>query len=84
MKTLKDLEEMKNKTMFPFENQYDCLFARLEDYYIAKSDGVNRIKEELQNWDKESQQVIVNKLIDIISESGIIGFDKNKILSLIE
>lgn len=84
MKTLRDLEEMKNKAMIPFGNQYDYLFATLEDYYIAKLDGVDRIKAELQNWDKESQRFIVNKLADIISESGIIGFDKNEILSLID
>lgn len=82
-KTLKDLEDMKNKSMIPFGNQYDFLFATLEDYYIGKMDGINRIKAELSNWDLEAQKVIANKLIDIISESGIIGFDKNEILSLI-
>lgn len=80
MKTLKDLEKMKNETITPFGNQYDYLFARLEDYYIAKADGVNRIKAELQNWDKEAQQVIINELESIISASGIIRFDKNKFL----
>ena len=82
-KTLKDLEDMKSKNMIPFGNQYEFLFATLEDYYIGKIDGVDRIKAELSNWDLEAQKVIVNKLIDIISESGIIGFDKNEILSLI-
>lgn len=82
-KTLKDLEDMKNKSMIPFGNRYDFLFATLEDYYIGKMDGINRIKAELSNWDLEAQKVIANKLIDIISESGIIGFDKNEILSLI-
>lgn len=84
MKTLKDLEEMKNKTIVPFGSQYDYLFTTLEDYYVAKPDGVNRIKAELQNWDKESQRFIVNKLVDIISDSGIIDFDRNEILSLID
>lgn len=84
MKTLKDLEEMKNNTMVPFGNQYEYLFATLEDYYIAKMDGLNRIKAELQNWDEEAQRVIVNKLADIISESGNIGFDRNEILSLVK
>lgn len=83
-KTLEDLEAMKNKTIIPFGNQYEFLFATLEDYYITKMDGVNRLKAELNNWDIEAQKVITNKLIDIISESGIIGFDKNEILSLIE
>lgn len=82
MKTLKDLEEMKNKSCKPFGNQYDYFFATLEDYYISKLDGLDRINAELQNWDNESRQIIVNKLIEIISKSGIIGFDKNELLSL--
>lgn len=82
-KTIKDLEEMKNKSMIPFGNQYEFLFATLEDYYIGKMDGINRIKTELSNWDVEAQKVIANKLVEIISEGGIIGFDKNEILSLI-
>lgn len=84
MKTVKDLEEMKSKSMFPFENQYEFLFATLEDYYIAKTDGMNRIKIELSYWDTEAQKVIADRLIEIISESEIVGFDKNEILSLIE
>lgn len=84
MKTLIDLEEMKKMSMPPFGNQYDYLFATLEDYYIAKMDGIERIKAELQNWDKEAQKVIVNKLVEIISEDEMIGFDKNVILSLVE
>ena len=84
MKTLKDLEEMKKIPMIPFENQYDYIFATLEDYYIAKMDGINRIKAELKNWDIEAQKVIVNKLVEILSEDELIGFDKNEILSLLE
>ena len=84
MKTLKDLEEMKKIPMIPFENQYDYLFATLEDYYIAKMDGINRIKAELKNWDIEAQKVIVNKLVEILSEDELIEFDKNEILSLLE
>ncbi|MBD5456852.1 MAG: hypothetical protein HDR23_10415 [Lachnospiraceae bacterium] len=84
MKTVKDLEEMKSKSMIPFGSQYEFLFATLEDYYIAKMDGINRIKAELSKWDTDAQRVIANKLVEVISESGIIGFDKNEILSLIE
>lgn len=84
MKTIKDLEEMKSKIMIPFGNQYDFLFTTLEDYYITKMDGINRIKAELNNWDKEAQKIIVNKLVDILSESGIVNFDENEILSLVE
>ena len=84
MKTLKDLEDMKKIPMIPFENQYDYLFATLENYYIAKLDGISRIEKELNGWDKEAQKFIVNKLADIISEDGVIGFDRNEILSLVK
>lgn len=84
MKTVKDLEDMKSKNMIPFGNQYEYFFVTLEDYYIAKLDGKNRIKAELSNWDTEAQRVIADRLIEIISESGIVCFDKNEILSLIE
>ena len=67
-KTLKDLEAMKNKNMIPFGSQYEFLFTTLENYYIAKMDGINRIKAELNNWDVEAQKVIANKLIDFILE----------------
>lgn len=84
MRTLKDLEEMKGKAMIPFGNQYDYFFAKLEDYYIAKMDGLNRIGVELQNWDREAQQVIANRLIEILSENGIVGFNRNEILALVK
>lgn len=82
-KTLKDLEDMKNKSTTPFGSQYEFLLATLEDYYIGKMDGINRIKTEFSNWDVDAQKVIVNNLIGNISDSGIIGFDENEILSLI-
>lgn len=84
MKTLQDLAEMRNRTSIPFGTQYENFFARLEDYYIGKLDGKDRIRAELQDWDKEAQDFIVNELVARISESRIVGFDKNEILSLIQ
>lgn len=83
MKTLKDLAEMRNKCNVPFGTQYDYFFDALVDCYIAKTYGVERIRTELKNWDKEAQEFIVGELADRISEKGIIEFDKNEILSLI-
>ena len=82
-KTLKFLNEMKNKKMPPFGNQYEFFFATLEDYYIAKMNGKERIKTELSKWDSEAQKEIVNILADIIESDGLIGFDRNDILSLV-
>lgn len=83
-KTLKDLNDMKNNKMSPFGNQYEFFFATLEDYYIAKMDGKERIKTELSKWDSETQKEIVNILADIIESDGLIGFDRNDILSLVD
>ena len=46
-RTLKYLNDMKNNKMPPFNSQYEFFFATLEDYYIAKLDGKERIKTEL-------------------------------------
>ena len=46
-KTLKFLNDMKNNKMSPFGNQYEFFFATLENYYIAKMNGKERIKIEL-------------------------------------
>lgn len=83
-KTLKDLNDMKNNKMSPFGNQYEFFFATLEDYYIAKMDDKERIKTELSKWDSETQKEIVNILADIIESDGLIGFDRNDILSLVD
>lgn len=81
-RTLKYLNDMKNNKMPPFNSQYEFFFATLEDYYIAKLDGKERIKTELAEWDSESQKEIVNILADIIESDELIGFDRNDILSL--
>lgn len=82
-KTLKFLNDMKNHKMPPFSNQYEFFFATLEDYYIAKMNGKERIKTELSKWDSEAQKEIVNILANIIESDGLIGFDRNDILSLV-
>lgn len=83
-RTLKYLNDMKNNKMSPFGNQYEFFFATLEDYYIAKMDGKERIKTELSKWDSEAQKEIVNILADIIESDGLIGFNRNDILSLVD
>jgi hypothetical protein len=84
MKTLHDLEEMKNEKFEPFGNKYDYFFKALENLYISKLDGISRIKYELRSWDNESQKVITNKLVDMLIEGGIMNFDPNEIYSLVE
>ncbi len=62
MKTIKDIEEMKNHKTKMFENAYNMLLMTLEDYHISKVDGAERIKQELNNWDDEAKQIILADL----------------------
>ena len=83
MKTLKEIEEMKLIKTTPFGSQYDFFFHNLENNYISKSDGLNRIKAELMYWDIEAQRYIATKLINQILASGINDFNPKEILDLI-
>lgn len=69
MKTLKDLEEMKNKPNIPFGNQYDFLFMNLENDYIKSHES--RIKLWLEDWDIEAKEFIINELIVILKSGGM-------------
>ena len=84
MKTKNDLEQMKQQQHIPFGTEYNYFISRLEGYYISKSDGVERIRAELIQWDKETQQIIAENLVENILTSGMSCFDKNEILSLVK
>ncbi|QGM30159.1 hypothetical protein GI482_07130 [Bacillus sp. N3536] len=76
MKTLRDLEELKNKPISPlilFGSAYEFLMERLADYIISKTDGEERIENELKDWDNEAQYVIkqeVRKRVSLYLESA--------------
>lgn len=82
MKTIMDLEQMKNKSCPPFENEYEYFFSTLEDYYIGKSDGINRIKAELRKWDKDTASKIVEELINRMMNNGAVMFDVDDLSEL--
>lgn len=83
MKTISDLENMKSRPSTILGNAYEFLIGQLEDYYISKSDGKERIVNELKNWDKETQTIIVNTLVERISRS-MINFEADDLLSLVK
>lgn len=83
MQTLTDLENMKNIKCQMFYNQYEFFMAKLENDYIAKTDGLSRIKHELENWDGEAQVAIIEKLLRSISQSGIHGLDYSDLRNLV-
>lgn len=78
MKTIKDLQLMKKTQCTPFKNSYEFFILQLEDFYIAKINGLERIYDNLQEWDFPSKNYIINDLISCINESSIEGFDEIK------
>ncbi len=82
MKNIRDLEIMKETTCKPFGTEYEYLMSRLENNYIAKTDGVNRIRAELSDWDVESKKLILEELAERIIESRLLDFDRHEILQI--
>lgn len=83
MKTIVDLENMKLQSSPQFGSAYECFIGLLENYYISKFDGKERIKNELNDWDKEAQLYIVDILIKRIGHH-IKDFDPNDLLALVK
>jgi|GEM_PF-2992614 hypothetical protein len=81
-KTIKDLEELKNTKDNQFGTRYNLLLCAMENAFIAKMDGLSRIKYELENWDIETRKIITVDLADKIQNSGIMSFDRYEILRL--
>ena len=77
MKTLSDLEEMKTQKHDSYETYYNYFFAYLSHCYVSKLSGSSIVKSELLKWDKESQYVILTKLIEELREMGMqSGYEK--------
>lgn len=64
-KTIKDLEELKNKESkdLGIHSSYEAYIEYLCDCYIAKSYGANRVKAALSVWDKECQDILLQSMI---------------------
>lgn len=77
MKTDKDIQELMNQETAVHGNAYNLLVMRLADYYISKSDGMERIVNELYKWDKGTRNAIINDVILKLEETGVKGFMKD-------
>lgn len=53
------------------KNAYEHFINLFEDYYISKSDGMERIKHTLNGWDAKARKTIILALMDRLKESGI-------------
>lgn len=65
--------------IFP-KNSFEHFINTLEDYYISKSDGMERIKNELNDWDLKARKTIIVALIKQLEKNGFI----NTVSSVIE
>ncbi len=82
MKTAADVEAMKAQSNTPFGTTYNFLIASLENFYVSKSNGVELIKKELSDWDKEARSQIIDALIREIKGSGA-NVDPEELMKLI-
>lgn len=82
MKTMKDIEILIN-TKGMFGTGFESLLFDLENDYISKSNGIERISSKLNDWDKESKEYIINGLIKILKNGFLMDFNPNELLALI-
>lgn len=71
MKTLRDLESMKKQECTPFGSAYEYYLLMLEDSYLSKMDGIQRIKSFLQEWNLDAREQIIYKLIEMLEKEPI-------------
>lgn len=67
-KTIFDFVAMKEQKCIPFDNKQNWYISYLEDVYISKSDGKERLFGALGEWNKDAQIYIMNMVIDRMLE----------------
>ena len=68
--------------IFP-KNSFDHFINILEDYYISKPDGMERIKCALNDWDLNARKTIIVDLMKRLEETGII-ITMSNLIELVE
>ena len=71
MKTILDIETMKEQPTNVFGNAYNYLIESLANDYISKLTGKERIQSELNKWDLESRSIILNDIKSSVESTGI-------------
>lgn len=59
MKTFQDFENLKNKKCAPFGNMQNSVIEWMADAYVAKLDGVKRIKSNIGYYDHDAKVKIL-------------------------
>lgn len=63
-KTISDFDAMKERNCMSFDNEQNWYISYLEDVYISKFNGKERLFSMLGEWSKDAQTHIMNLLID--------------------
>ena len=75
LETISKMQDMgvdkKIIDIFP-KNSFEHLINTLEDYYVSKINGIERIKSMLSNWDSKAKKNIIIELMKRFEETGII------------
>ena len=65
------------------QNSFEHFMNKLEDYYISKSDGIERIKSELNKWDSKARKTIIIELMKRFEKTGIV-ITMSNLIELVE
>lgn len=69
MITISDVIAMKTKKHIPFGTQYKWLFMTIEDNLISKSNGSERVRQMLSEYDALAKVYILHQFIRLDGEA---------------
>lgn len=84
MNTIDDIVIMKKEKQIPFGNQFRWLIMEIENNLISKSNGQERVKDLLNDYDEKAKLFIVRQFFYMKEEKlgnellSILGLDKEK------
>ena len=70
MKTFQDFENLRNKKCAPFGNMQNYVIEWMADAYVAKLDGVQRIKSSIGHYDHDAKVKILRLVEQRVREIG--------------
>ena len=70
MKTFQDFENLRNKKCAPFGNIRNYVIEWMADAYVAKLDGVQRIKSNIGHYDHDAKVKILRMVEQRVEDIG--------------
>ena len=70
MKTFQDFEKLRNKKCAPFGNMQNYVIEWIADAYVAKLDGVQRIKSNIGHYDHDAKVKILRMVEKRVEDIG--------------